>query len=74
MHEISFINEFDINIDIPVSPRAEMQNVDVEIFGDFDLDGERFSTSNDFETNRDESTKSRFWKNFGFGNREVNFE
>lgn len=46
MHEISFINEFDLNIDIPVSPRAEMQNVDVEIFGDFDLDGERFSIRN----------------------------
>lgn len=74
MHEISFINEFDINIDIPVSPRAEMQNVDVKMFGDFDLDGERFSTSNDFETNRDESTKSRFWRTFGFRNREVNFK
>lgn len=38
MHEISFINEFDINIDIPVSPRAEMQNIDVKMFGDFEKD------------------------------------
>lgn len=28
MHEINFKNEFDMNIDITVSPHAEMQNVD----------------------------------------------
>lgn len=32
-----------------------MQNVDVEMFGDLDLDGDRSSTSNNFETNSDES-------------------
>lgn len=39
-----------------------MQNVDIEMFGDFDLDRDRFSTIkiNDFETNTDVSTKSRF--------------
>lgn len=30
------------------------------MFGDFDLDGDRFSTSSDIQTNSDESTKSRF--------------
>lgn len=54
MHEISFGNEFDINIDIPVSPRAEMQNVDVEMFKDFDLDRERSTATNDFEENSSE--------------------
>lgn len=48
-----------MNIDIPVSPRAEMQNVDVEMFGDFDLDGDRSTATNDFEENSHES-KSHF--------------
>lgn len=48
-----------MNIDIPVSPRAKMQNVDVEMFGDFDLDGDRSTATNDFEENSHES-KSRF--------------
>lgn len=37
MCEISFGNEFDMNIDIPVSARAKMRNVDVKMFGNFDL-------------------------------------
>lgn len=39
-----------------------MQNVDIEMFGDFDLDRDRFSTikMNDFETNTDVSTQLRF--------------
>lgn len=51
MFEISFGNEFDMNIDILVLLCVEMQNVDVEMFGDFDLDGDRFIVINDFEEN-----------------------
>lgn len=36
-----------------------MHNVDVEMFGDFDLDGNRSTATNDFEENSHES-KSRF--------------
>lgn len=53
MYEISFRNKFEMNIDIPVSPRAEMQSVDVEMFVYFDLNGEKSSTSNVFETSSD---------------------
>lgn len=59
IHEISFGNEFDMNIDILLSPRAEMQNVDVEMFGDFDLVEDRSTATNDFEANSHKS-KSRF--------------
>lgn len=60
MHEISFENGFDKNIDIPVLPRAEIMHVDVEMFGNFGLDGDRSSTNSNFETDSNESTKSRF--------------
>lgn len=53
MHESSFGNEFDMNVHIPVSPPAEMQNIDVEMFWDFDLDGDRSCTTYDFEANSD---------------------
>lgn len=55
MHEINFGNQCDMNIEFPLSPPAEMQNVDTEMFGDFDLEGDRSSTSDNFETNSDES-------------------
>lgn len=59
MHKISFGNEIDMNIDIPVSPRDEMQNGDVEMFRDFDLDVDRSTATNDFDAKSYES-KSRF--------------
>lgn len=52
---------------IPVSPRAEMQNVDVEMFGDFDLNGDRSTTTtNNFEENS--QIKVAFSRNLGFRN------
>lgn len=49
MYEISFGNEIDMNIDILMLLCDEMQNGDVEMFGDFDLDGDRFIVINDFD-------------------------
>jgi hypothetical protein len=54
MHEISFGNEFEMNIDNPPSPRGEVQNAEpsVEMFGNFNLDG-----SSHYETDTGESIK-----------------
>lgn len=53
MYEISFEKKFDLNIDVLLLLCVKMYNVNVEMFGDFDLDGDGFCISNNFEINSD---------------------